>query len=69
MVHDVLEALNKSGFTEYKKEIEDLVQKILINNNKKNEKKKQNKRNEIDDDINDELKEDRISKEKYLLIK
>ena len=29
MVHDVLEALNKSGFTEYNKDIEEFVEQII----------------------------------------
>ena len=55
MVHDVLEALNKTGFTEYNKDIEELVQQLVKNNIDKNKasKKKENKKNdiaEIDDD-------------------
>ena len=55
MVHDVLEALNKTGFTEYNKDIEELVQQLVKNNSDKNKalKKKENKKNdiaEIDDD-------------------
>ena len=55
MVHDVLEALNKTGFAEYNKDIEELVQQIVKNNSDKNKasKKKENKKNdiaEIDDD-------------------
>ena len=67
MVHDVLEALNKSGFTEYKKEIEDLVQKILINNNKKNEKKKQNKVEEnLEKENNNKENDNNNNKEKSI---
>ena len=55
MVHDVLEALNKTGFAEYNKDIEELVQQLVKNNSDKNKasKKKENKKNdiaEIDDD-------------------
>ena len=55
MVHDVLEALNKTGFTEYNKDIEELVQQLVKNNSDKNKasKKKENKKNdiaELDDD-------------------
>ena len=55
MVHDVLEALNKTGFAEYNKDIEELVQQIVKNNSDKNKasKKRENKKNdiaEIDDD-------------------
>ena len=69
MVHDVLEALNKTGFTEYNKDIEELVQQLVKNNSDKNKasKKKENKKNEIaeiDDDKN--IKENVVdnSKEK-----
>ena len=69
MVHDVLEALNKTGFTEYNKDIEELVQQLIKNNSDKNKasKKKENKKNdiaEIDDDKN--IKENVVddSKEK-----
>ena len=54
MVHDVIEALNKSGFGEYNKEIEELIQQITQNNDKnKSAKKSVGKRNEMekDDDI------------------
>ena len=55
MVHDILEALNKTGFAEYNKDIEELVQQLVKNNSDKNKasKKKENKKNdiaEIDDD-------------------
>ena len=55
MVHDVLEALNKTGFTEYNKDIEELVQQLVKSNSDKNKasKKRENKKNdiaEIDDD-------------------
>ncbi len=55
MVHDVIEALNKSGFKEYNKEIEEFVQQIIQVNNDKNKpsKKKENvgnKRTEMDND-------------------
>ena len=58
MVHDVLEALNKSGFTEYNKDIEKLVEQIIKSNSDK--KKKNSKKIEIDDNDNKELKEDVI---------
>ena len=49
MVHDVLEALNKSGFTEYNKDIEEFVEQIIKSNSeKKVEKKKNSKRMEIE---------------------
>ena len=64
MVHDVLEALNKSGFTEYNKDIEKLVEQIIKSNSeKKVEKKKNSKRMEIDDN-DKELKEDVMIKTK-----
>ena len=58
MVHDVLEALNKSGFTEYNKDIEKLVEQIIKSNSDK--KKKNSKKMEIDNNDNKELKEDVI---------
>ena len=64
MVHDVLEALNKSGFTEYNKDIEEFVEQIIKSNSeKKVEKKKNSKRMEIDDN-DKELKEDVMTKTK-----
>ncbi len=64
MVHDVLEALNKSGFTEYNKDIEEFVEQIIKSNSeKKVEKKKNSKRMEIDDN-DKELKEDVMIKTK-----
>ena len=64
MVHDVLEALNKSGFTEYNKDIEEFVEQIIKSNSeKKVEKKKNTKRMEIDDN-DKELKEDVMIKTK-----
>ena len=69
MVHDVLEALNKTGFTEYNKDIEELVQQIVKNNSDKNKasKKKDSKRNELIENFEDkDIKEEVIdnSKEK-----
>ena len=58
MVNDVLEALNKSGFTEYNKDIEKLVEQIIKSNSDK--KKKNSKKIEIDNNDNKELKEDVI---------
>ena len=64
MVHDVLEALNKSGFTEYNKDIEEFVEQIIKSNSeKKVEKKKNSKIMEIDDN-DKELKEDVMIKTK-----
>ena len=64
MVHDVLEALNKSGFIEYNKDIEEFVEQIIKSNSeKKVEKKKNSKRMEIDDN-DKELKEDVMIKTK-----
>ena len=64
MVHDVLEALNKSGFSEYNKDIEEFVEQIIKSNSeKKVEKKKNSKRMEIDDN-DKELKEDVMIKTK-----
>ncbi len=65
MVHDVLEAINKSGFIQYNKEIEEFIQQLIQNNNEKNKssKKKENTGNkrvemENDEDIkNDEINE------------
>ena len=69
MVHDVLEALNKTGFAEYNKDIEELVQQIVKNNSDKNKasKKKDSKRNESIENVEDkDIKEEVIdnSKEK-----
>ena len=55
MVHDVLEAINKSGFIQYNKEIEEFIQQLIQNNNEKNKssKKKENtgnKRVEMEND-------------------
>ena len=58
MVNDVLEALNKSGFTEYNKDIEKLVEQIIKSNSDK--KKKNSKKIEIDNNDDKELKEDVI---------
>ena len=63
MVHDVLEALNKSGFTEYNKDIEELVEQIIKNNSDKNRtgKKKSNKRSELNENKEDkDIKEDML---------
>ena len=61
MVHDVLEALNKSGFTEYNKDIEKFVEQIIKNNSdKKVDKKKNSKKIEIDNNDDKDLKEDAI---------
>ena len=61
MVNDVLEALNKTGFTEYNKDIEKLVEQIIkSNNDKKEDKKKNSKKIEIDNNDDKELKEDVI---------
>ena len=61
MVHDILEAINKSGFSDYNKEIEEFIQQLIKSNNDKSkaEKKKENtsgKRTEMenDDDIKNE---------------
>ena len=64
MVHDVLEALNKSGFTEYNKEIEEFIQQLILNNTDKNKssKKKENignKRTEMEND--EDIKNDDIN--------
>ena len=65
MVHDVLEALNKSGFTEYNKDIEKFVEQIIkSNSDKKVEKKKNSKKLEIDNNDDKELKEDVIKNTK-----
>ena len=63
MVHDVLEALNKSGFTQYNKEIEEFIQQLILNNTDKNKssKKKENignKRTEMEND--EDIKNDDI---------
>ena len=61
MVHDILEAINKSGFSDYNKEIEEFIQQLIKSNSDKSkaEKKKENtsgKRTEMenDDDIKNE---------------
>ena len=64
MVHDVLEALNKSGFTQYNKEIEEFIQQLILNNTDKNKssKKKENignKRAEMEND--EDIKNDDIN--------
>ena len=64
MVHDVLEALNKSGFTQYSKEIEEFIQQLILNNTDKNKssKKKENtvnKRTEMEND--DDIKNEEIN--------
>ena len=64
MVHDVLEALNKSGFTQYNKEIEEFIQQLILNNTDKNKssKKKENignKRTEMEND--EDIKNDDIN--------
>ena len=64
MVHDVLEALNKSGFTKYNKEIEEFIQQLILNNTDKNKssKKKENignKRTEMEND--EDIKNDDIN--------
>ena len=68
MVHDVLEALNKSGFKEYNKEIEEFIQQLIQTNNDKNKgSKKRNKKTEMenDEDIkNEEVNEN--GKEKII---
>ena len=67
MVHDVLEALNKSGFNGYNKEIEEFIQLLIQNNNEKNKgsKKKENKRTEIENDKDIQNEENiKIEKEK-----
>ena len=69
MVHDVLEALNKSGFKEYNKEIEDFIQQLIQNNNDKNKtSKKKNKRMEMenDEDIKNEEDINENAKEKIV---
>ena len=63
MVHDVLEALKKAGFTEYNKDIEELVEQIIKNNSDKNRtgKKKSNKRSELNENKEDkDIKEDML---------
>ena len=63
MVHDVLEALKKTGFTEYNKDIEELVEQIIKNNSDKNRtgKKKSNKRSELNENKEDkDIKEDML---------
>ena len=64
MVHDVLEALKKTGFTEYNKDIEELVEQIIKNNSDKNrtgKKKKNNKRSELNENKEDkDIKEDML---------
>ncbi len=62
MVHDVLEALNKTGFTEYNKDMEELVEQIIKNNNEKNKagKKRNIKKNEIDIKEDKDIKEDEM---------
>ena len=64
MVHDVLEALNKAGFNEYNKDIEELVEQLIKSNSDKNKsgKKKSNKRNELNDN-----KEDKDIKENVVI--
>ena len=64
MVHDLLEALNKSGFTQYNKEIEEFIQQLILNNTDKNKssKKKENignKRTEMEND--EDIKNDDIN--------
>ena len=64
MVHDVLEALNKSGFIQYNKEIEEFIQQLILNNTDKNKssKKKENignKRTEMEND--EDIKNDDIN--------
>ena len=69
MVHDVLEALNKSGFNGYNKEIEEFIQLLIQNNNEKNKasKKKENKRTEIENDKDIQNEENiKIEKEKII---
>ena len=71
MVHDVLEALNKSGFNGYNKEIEEFIQLLIQNNNEKNKgsKKKENKRTEIENDKDIQNEENiKIEKEKIIWI-
>ena len=72
MIHDIIEALNKSGFSGYNKEVEEFIQKLIQNNIEKNKggKKKDNisnKRTEMenDDDINKEII-DKNEKEKMI---
>ena len=63
MVHDVLEALKKTGFTEYNKDIEELVEQIIKNNSDKNRtgKKKSNKRSELNENKEDkDITEDMV---------
>ena len=47
MVYDIIEALNKSGFSGYNKEVEEFIQKLIQNNIDKNKlsKKKDNTSN------------------------
>ncbi len=72
MVYDIIEALNKSGFSGYNKEVEEFIQKLIQNNIDKNKlsKKKDNTSNkrtemENDNDINKEII-DKNEKEKMI---
>ena len=57
MVKDVIEAMEKSGFNNFKNEIDDLLINIekndVLNNNKKN-KENNNNENEINNENNNE---------------
>ena len=62
MVHDVLEAINKSGFSQYNKEIEEFIQQLIQNNNEKSKgsKKRENisgKRTEMENDEDIKIEE------------
>ena len=70
MVHDVLEAINKSGFIQYNKEIEEFIQQLIQNNNEKNKssKKKENtgnKRVEVEND--EDIKNDEINEKEKII--
>jgi len=41
MINDILEALNKSGFIEYNKDIEKFIEKIIKNKSDKKIEKKE----------------------------
>ena len=70
MVHDVLEAINKSGFIQYNKEIEEFIQQLIQNNNEKNKssKKKEitgNKRVEMEND--EDIKNEEINEKEKII--
>ena len=68
MVHDVLEALNKSGFSEYNKEMEDFIQQLIqsnIDKNKGSKKKEIGKRTEMEND--DDIKNEEINEKEKIV--